>query len=155
MEFAGLLFAAAVIGLPHLYLKSRLRLVRPGERLVVYTQGTTSRRWILTDSPSQPGGGRPSVLALPFLHRKVVRIQGDLVAPWDDVRAALRPGWELEPPRQRSSQGGWVSGRTRPASLRSKRPGGPKVRHSQPSQGASGKKADDRRCQGLPAKPAM
>jgi hypothetical protein len=81
-----------------------IRIVPPGERLVVYRLGKTSAILI------RGYAGRTArylVLIVPVADR-VVRVRGHLVEPWDTLRDALPEGWVVRRPAEDATRGAWL-----------------------------------------------
>lgn len=81
-----------------------VRIVPPGERLVVYRLGKTSAVLV------RGHAGRTAwylVLIIPLIDR-VVRIEGDLVEPWDSLRDALPADWIIRRPAEDDIRAPWL-----------------------------------------------
>lgn len=80
-----------------------IRIVRPGERLVVYRLGKTSAVLIRGYAGRQ---ARYLVFIIPLVDR-AVRVDGDLVEAWDTLRATLPEGWVVRRPAGDTTRAAW------------------------------------------------
>ncbi|MEA2025168.1 MAG: hypothetical protein U9O18_00610 [Chloroflexota bacterium] len=105
MGFMVVVGVIVVIALIMVFITLSMRFAKPGERLVVYEKGRTTKRLMV--GPVPPGQSRrgKGKLIIPFVRRSV-RVKGDLVEAWDAVRDALPWDWEVERPSEGQSQGG-------------------------------------------------
>jgi regulator of protease activity HflC (stomatin/prohibitin superfamily) len=80
-----------------------IRIVPPGERLVVYRLGKASAVSIRGYAGRS---ARYLVFIIPVVDR-VLRIRGDLVEEWDALRDTLPEGWVLRRPVEDSTRAAW------------------------------------------------
>lgn len=92
-----------------------VRIVQPGERLVVYRLGKTSAVLIRGHPGRQ---ARYLVFIIPLVDR-VVRVGGDLVEAWDTLRETLPEGWVIRRPEEDTTRASWW--------VRAQRPDGDEV----------------------------
>jgi hypothetical protein len=81
-----------------------IRIVQPGERLVVFRLGKTSAVLIRGYAGRQ---ARYLVFIIPVVDR-VVRVRGDLVVGWDALRDSLPEGWVIGRPEERTTRVAWL-----------------------------------------------
>lgn len=92
-----------------------IRIVPPGERLVVYRLGKTSAILIRGYAGRK---ARYLVFTIPVVDR-VVRVRGDLAQGWDALRDALPAGWVIRRPVEDAARAVWL--------MRAEGPGGDEI----------------------------